>query len=168
MTEPTIADGTLEHADGQVVIRFVRRLAHPIDSVWASLTEPERMIGWWGSGDVDLVEGGRFAVRWLNTDDDGEVAVMEATITELDPPRLLETSGGMHGTLRWELESDGDATVLRFTATGELPAEFESRNIAGWHTHLDALATTLEGGSVDLVNIEPLWEPVHEAYVARR
>src|SRR5436853_345373 len=90
----------------QVGLVAGRHLAHPIERVWAALTEPDQLLAWWGDADVDLVEGGRFTMRWLNADDQGNSPVMHATITRLDPPRLLETSGDIHGVLRWELRPD--------------------------------------------------------------
>ena len=75
------------------MLRFERRLAHPIERVWAALTDPDELISWWGRAQVELEPGGRFAMAWLNVDDEGNRAEMEATITELDPPRLLELTG---------------------------------------------------------------------------
>ena len=70
--------------------------------------------------------------------------------------------------LRWELEdAGGDATVLRFSCSVELPDGAITRTAAGWHMHLDALESVLDGDSVDLVDPEPLWIPIHERYVAR-
>src|SRR5436190_1999209 len=107
--------------DGRQEIRFERRLAHPVERVWAAITDPCELRAWWGDADVDLAEGGEFVMRWLNVDEDGNGAVMHATITRFEPPRLLETSGDMHGVLRWELKPDGDGTRLTFTSTLELP-----------------------------------------------
>jgi uncharacterized protein YndB with AHSA1/START domain len=167
MTVHTTADGTLEaRDDGRAVIRFERHLAHPVDEVWRALTTPGEMVRWWGEGSVDLVEGGRFDVTWLNTDDEGNRAAMKATITRLDPPRLLETDGDEHGVLRWELEPEAEGTRLRFTSTLEVPDQFRTRHIAGWHWHLDALETILDDGEVDPVNVTG-WEPIHERYVAK-
>jgi uncharacterized protein YndB with AHSA1/START domain len=167
----TTADGTLEKRDdGKAVIRFERRIGHPVERVWAAITEPAGMIGWWGDAEVDLREGGRFDVRWLNTDENGDSAHMHATISALDPPRLLELDGDIHGVLRFELEpvDGGSGTRLRFSSTLELPEEFRTKVLAGWHTHLDALETALDGGSVDLVNIAGGdWEDTHAAYVAQ-
>ena len=166
----TEADGTLEtRDDGRAVIRFERELAHPPERVWAAITEPHEMIGWWGDAQVDLREGGRFDVRWLNTDENGDSAHMHGTITELDPPRVIEVEGDIHGVLRFELESaEGSGTRLRFSSTLELPGEFRTKVLAGWHTHLDVLSTVLAGGSVDLVNIaDGDWKSTHDAYVAR-
>ena len=167
-TRPT-PDGSLEtRDDGRAVIRFERRIDHPVERVWTAITEPREMIGWWGDADVDLREGGRFDVRWLNTDEEGNSAHMHATIVRLEPERLLELDGDIHGVLRFELEPDGEGTRLRFSSTLELPAEFRTKVLAGWHTHLDALVTELDGGSVDLVNIaDGNWKHVHAAYVER-
>lgn len=163
------ADGVLETADdGRQVVRFERHLAHPVERVWSALTEPDELIRWWGDADVELVEGGRFTMRWLNVDEDGNGAVMHATITELDPPHLLETSGDMHGVLRWELRPEDGGTRLTFSSTLELPEEFRTKVLAGWHWHLDALAETLDGARVDLVNLpDERWERAHQSYVAR-
>lgn len=165
----TETDGTLEQRDdGRAVIRFERRLRHPVASVWTALTDPSELIGWWGDADVDLREGGRFEVRWLNTDEQGNAAHMHATITALEAERLLELDGDIHGTLRWEIEPAGDGTLLRFSSTLELPDEFRTKVLAGWHTHLNALDTVLGGGEVDLVNIaDGEWQEIHETYVAR-
>jgi uncharacterized protein YndB with AHSA1/START domain len=181
---PTTVDGTLEMRGGQHILRYERRLNHPIETVWAAITKPDELIGWWGDADVDLVEGGRFVLRWLNKMEDGTGAIMEGTIRELEAPRLLELRGvwgtGKPGevvdwstdwpkadvVLRWELEPDGDGTKLRFTSIGELPEGALTRTLAGWHWHLDQLAKSLAGESVDLVGMEG-WEPIHERYVAQ-
>jgi hypothetical protein len=108
-------------------------------------------------------------MRWLNTDDEGNRVEMHATITELEPPRLLEMDGDPHGTLRFELRPDAGGTALTFTSTLELPEEFRTEVLAGWHYHLDALGDALEGEQVDLVNLpNERWERVHEQYLARQ
>jgi uncharacterized protein YndB with AHSA1/START domain len=162
-------DGVLETLDdGRQVLRFERHLEHPIEAVWAALTEPDQLIRWWGEAEIDLVEGGRFEMRWLNTDEEGNRAEIDARITRLEPPTLLETGGDMHGVLRWELRPDATGTTLTFSSTVDLPAEHRTRVLAGWHFHLNALAEILAGGSVDLAGVGPgSWERIHEGYVAR-
>jgi len=161
----TAADGGLEvRADGKSVLRFERRLAHPIERVWAAVTDPDELISWWGRAQVELEPGGRFSMAWLNVDDEGNRAEMEATVTELDPPRLLELSGDIHGVLRFELAPEGDQTVLTFTSTLDLPDEYRTKVLAGWHYHLDALAAALEGRETDLVEL-PGGDALHERYL---
>src|SRR5688500_2472176 len=96
--------GTLEHRDGLDVLRFERRLAHPVDTVREAITSPGELPGWWGDAAVELELGGRFDVQWL----DGMGPLRKATITALEPPRLLETTGDPHGVIRFELEPDGE------------------------------------------------------------
>lgn len=171
MSEMDSRTGVLERRDGMDVLRFERRLAHPVERVWAALTDPDALRGWWGAADeLELVEGGRFTLRWLNTDLDGNGAVMHATITALDPPWLLETSGDLHGVLRWELRPDGDGTLLIFTSTLHLPAEYRSKTMAGWHFHLDALADALGGRPFDWATWATdgmaRWDAIHRTYLA--
>jgi uncharacterized protein YndB with AHSA1/START domain len=179
-----IADGTVEQGpDGSTQVRFVRRLPHPVERVWEALTDPAELRKWWGDVDLDLVDGGRFALRWLNTDEDGNAATLDGTVSKLDPPRLLAISAawgstgtddpGTQTTLTWELDPDGDHTLLRFTNTVAAPpgeagppgtGAADTRTAAGWHLHLDALAVVLSGGQVDIAHPEPHFEPIHQAY----
>jgi uncharacterized protein YndB with AHSA1/START domain len=160
----TQADGVLERTEeGKDRIRFERRLDHPIEKVWAALTEPGEMSAWWGEAEVELRVGGRFVLSWQNPGG----PTMHATITELDPPRLLETDGDVHGTLRWQLEPDGDGTRLTFTSTLDLPDEYRTQVLAGWHFHLDALAEHLRGGEPEIVDLEEEFEQIHRQYTAR-
>jgi uncharacterized protein YndB with AHSA1/START domain len=163
------ADGTLERADdGTATIRFRRHLPHPVPRVWKALTDPAELTRWWGDVDVELAEGGRFTIRWLNEDDQGERVVMPARITRLEPERVLEMEGDPHGVLRFELSPAGDGTQLFFTARTELPEDFETKVCAGWQYHLDALAEALDGGSPDLVSLpNARWEAVEARYAER-
>lgn len=164
----TLAEGILAERDGEQVVSFQRRLARPIERVWAALTEPAELRGWLGEAQVDLVEGGRFDVRWLNTHDNGEATVRHATITRLVPPRLLETVGEPHGRLLWELQPVANGTLLSFSSTLALPAEYRASVLAGWHYHLDALAASLVGETTELVDLpNAVWQAHHDRYAAR-
>ena len=163
-------DGTLEIQGDSQVLRFERRLDHPIDRVWAALTQPDELLGWLAEAELDLVEGGDIVLRWQNTDDEGNQAVMHGRITRLDPPRLLEYEGDIHGLLRWELEEDGDGCVLRFTNVTPAPEEFRTKVLAGWHIHLDHLEDALDGRHVDWSRWSeehrPSWQEHHDRYEA--
>ena len=39
-----LADGVLEKQEGKDVLRFELHLAHPIERVWAALTEPDELV----------------------------------------------------------------------------------------------------------------------------
>jgi uncharacterized protein YndB with AHSA1/START domain len=163
------ADGVAEpRDDGGFVLRYERRLDHPIERVWASLTEPEQLEQWLAAAEVEPVVGGRIVLRWLNTDDEGNQAVMTAAITRFDPPRLLEYEGDVHGRLRWELRPDGDGCVLTLTNETSAPPEHLVKVLAGWHVHLDFLEDALAGHPVDWPNWpRDRWQVHADRYAAR-
>jgi uncharacterized protein YndB with AHSA1/START domain len=149
MSSPT---GTIESTPtGGRRLSYERHLDHSVDEVWAAITEPDRMRKWWGEAELDPVVGGHFKLTWLNTDAEGNTAVMNGEIVGLDPPRLFEVVGDIHGRLRFELDPHGDGCRLRFSATMEkrLDADMESSVLAGWATHLDILEHVLDGGDFD-------------------
>jgi uncharacterized protein YndB with AHSA1/START domain len=148
--------GTYEtREDGTRVLRFERRLNHPIGRVWAALTEPREIEAWLARAEIDLREGGRVRLEWLNADEHGqryEHALATGTISRLDPPRLIELDTDVHGRLTWELRPEGDRTHLTFTAAVELPDANLAMVLAGWHVHLDFLEDALAGERVDWPN----------------
>lgn len=168
-TDP--ADGTLVTRDGRHVLRYERRLAHPIDRVWAAVTDPAELRGWLAEAKVDLVEGGRVRLRWLNTGDDGESATATGRVATLDPPRLVEFDIDPHGVLRFELRADGEGTVLTFTVTTPAPNDQIDLARSGWHIHLEHLADALGGRPVDWPRWgeehRPRWDEIHAAYAAQ-
>jgi uncharacterized protein YndB with AHSA1/START domain len=154
---PSDYNGTLETRDGLDFLRFERHLDHPVERVWAALTEPDELIGWLAEAEIDLVEGGSVVLRWLNSDEEGNQAVLRGTITELDPPRVIEYDSDIHGLLRWELRDEGSGCHLTFTATVALPEDYKTEVLAGWHIHLDHLADALDGEPVNW----PTWAADH-------
>src|SRR5882724_2632462 len=109
------ADGTIETRSGFHILRFERHLLHPIEQVWAAITEPERLVAWLGEVDGEPSQGGHIQLRWLNTDENGNGAVMNATITQFEPPHLLEYTGDIHGVLRFELQEEASGCLLIFS-----------------------------------------------------
>jgi len=132
-------------ADGEVAtLVFRRRLPHPLAAVWRALTDPAHLAKWYMAEAVlDLRPGGSVelhaGVSRLHVK--GKILVWE-------PPKVLEHEwkvapraelpSGEDAVIRWELEPDGEGTVLhlthrglhRLTATGFAP---------GTHAFLDRL-----------------------------
>ena len=166
----TLTDGTHQQLDdGRHQVRFERRLSHPIDRVWAALTDPDEIEAWLARAELDLRPGGRVHLMWLNTDEEGnryEGADATGHVARLDPPNLLEYDTDNHGMLSWELRADGDATQLTFTATLQMPDEHVAMNVAGWHVHLDFLEEWLvDGTRVDWPNWpRERWQVHHDRY----
>jgi uncharacterized protein YndB with AHSA1/START domain len=165
------SEGIHERRDGRDVLRFERRLRHPVERVWEALTRPAELRTWLAEADLDLAEGGSVTLTWLNTDSEGNTAMARGRVSRLDPPRLIEFDTEPHGVLRWELAPDGDGTLLTFTATVSAPPEQRAMAMAGWHIHLDHLADALDGRPVDWSRWDtehlPRWEAIHERYESR-
>ena len=179
-----VEDGVLIERGGTYELRFQRRFRHPVERVWAALTEPEQLKTWLAEAEIDLRKGGSVMLRWQNAEaaeevrkeagieDEDNPSVLHGTITELDSPRLLEWEGDIHGTLRWELRPDGDGTILTFTSTmEELEERYKTMNLAGWHIHFDLLERALEGKPFDWKTDwekwgRRRWDQHHQRYLA--
>ncbi|HSR26078.1 MAG TPA: SRPBCC family protein [Candidatus Eisenbacteria bacterium] len=140
-------------------LRFVRHLAHPAETVWQALTDPEHLRAWFPAE----IEGERAVGATLRfVFPDGQGPTMPGEMIAYDPPALLEYRWG-EDLLRFELRPEAAGCVLTFTTVfGEQGRA--ARDGAGWHTCLDLLAQHLAGA-------EPPWSPpqrwaqVHGAYV---
>lgn len=161
MTQP---DGTLVVTGEIAVVAFERHLRHPVETVWAALTDPEERAAWLGPGDLEPREGGSISIR-TGPDRPGRQGVISGRVLTWDPPRILEHEWIQPGldvsVVRYELEADAGGTVLRFTHRRSVtPGAMGGR--AGWHAYLDRLGAHLDGLPV------PAWSErraeVQEAY----
>ncbi len=123
------------------VVRFERRLNHPVDRVWEALTEPSQLVQWLAAAEIDPAPGGRYALHFQNIEH-----THVGRVIRYEPPYLFEHTFGddANGVVRWELEPDGDGCQLRLSHT--VYASDELANFAsGWHTHLELLEALLDG-----------------------
>lgn len=134
--------GTISRNGDRFDLAYVRRIAKPIETVWAAITTPERIADWFAIVDIDPRVGGHYRIRFSPDD-----TPIEGVITAFDPPRLLVHSwpdpGHPDSLVRYELEPDGDGCILRFGQTG-MPAMYIDA-LGGWHFFLDAIPGAIEG-----------------------
>lgn len=156
--------GSVRKAGDVHILSYERRLHHPVEDVFAAITQPDRIAEWLAAAEeLDLRVGGSVALRWLNVPDDiGEweeqgvdldgadpSVPARGTVTKLDPPHLVEFTTDLMGVMRWELRPDGPGCVLTFTNEIELPPTAPAeQTMAGWHMHLDHLDAALAGRPV--------------------
>jgi uncharacterized protein YndB with AHSA1/START domain len=156
-------DGQLEEKDGRWQLRFTRRLPHPPEKVWRSLTEPEHLAAWFPTN----IEGKRApgaALRFVFPND--EAPPMDGEMLTYDPPTALEFRWGPD-TLRFELHPEGTMTVLTLVDTLEELGK-AARDAAGWHGCLDALGYHLDGAEPPTARRSmDRWKEVHPSYVER-
>jgi uncharacterized protein YndB with AHSA1/START domain len=154
--------GQLERGEQRLLLRFKRRLAHPPQTVWRALTEPDRLAAWFPT----TLEGDRVAgapLRFALRDRVGEPFAGE--MLAFEPPRLMELRWGEE-ILRFELEPDGEqGCVLVLTDTFDELGK-AARDGAGWHTCLDLLAYEAAGRPAPW-SAADRWRQVHGEYVER-
>ncbi len=144
-------------------VRFIRHFTASPSEVWSAITEPDRMARWAFPGDFEPRSGG--TLRF----DLGEGGVSEGTVLEWDEPSVLEYEWAadteMPWRVRYELTSDGDGgTILTFDHI--LPDPTVPEFAAGWHWHLDRLATHLAGSEPPDVASDAHFDDLLDAYRA--
>ena len=143
-------------------VRRTITISAPIDKVWATITQPELIIGWLGTS-VELEPVAVGARGVFTFEGYGAVPVR---VEELDPPRMI--------AFRWTSDPSADARAAGFdinhstvftytlvpvdggTQLTVVESGFENlsdpaigleNNRRGWDGGFDQLATLLEGGA---------------------
>ena len=150
-----------KRADGYQ-LRFERQLSHPVEKVWAALTNPAQLAQWLAPGEIALTLGGRVYLAFTDGD-----SVIAGQVTAIAPPRLLEFTwtdkDDDFGFVRWELMAEAGSTRLVLTHTvPEAARAFGLPALAGWHTLLEQLVALLDGQP--LPSSRDRWQEFHDHY----
>jgi uncharacterized protein YndB with AHSA1/START domain len=148
---------TVQKIDGGYMARFERHLKHPVEKVWASLTQPEKLANWLADAVIDLKEGGKLELTFSKTE--GNVVV--STITEVKPLSVLEFTWG-DDLIRFELYPKQEGCLLVLKQTFHVLNEQTPKDLAGWHVHLDILLSSLEGELVEFSYSQ--WRELYDKY----
>lgn len=117
---------------------LVRELRHAPEVVWQALIDPVQLREWAPfdvDGNLDQV-GAKVQLTWTGT---GRTS--ETTVTQADPPRLLE-----YQDIRWQLEPTVHGT--RLTLWHSIDRRYISWGAAGWHICFDVLDRLLAGDPI--------------------
>jgi uncharacterized protein YndB with AHSA1/START domain len=140
--------GRLTVDGDRAVLNFERRLPFPIDVVWSAITDPDEREQWFGPTTIDAREGGLIEMVATGPPLPSERKRMTGRILVWDPPNVLEHEWKQpiveDGVVRYELRSDGDGTVLRYSHRG-LGARHAGGFLGGTHAFLDRLEAYLAG-----------------------
>ena len=152
--------GTLEELDdGRFQLRFTRTLAHPQDTVWRAITEPEQLAHWFPT----TIEGERAAGAPLRFSfPGGEAPPFEGEMVAFEPPSLMELRWGPD-IVRLELRPTATGTELTLLDTLDERGK-AARDGAGWHACLDSLEAALSGDP-DARERMGVWQEVTAHYV---
>ncbi len=159
-------DGILEEIEGGGGrVRFERSFAHPVERVWDAITRPEELAQWFlpfaAEIELDLAVGGTYEMRM----DDPESTVMTFTVLQVEPPRVFEFTSMDDGTMRWELEPQGDGCKLVLTQTmSSFARAVENHYASGMHHSLERLEALLDGKPIEWS--WPRWEELRDGYAS--
>jgi uncharacterized protein YndB with AHSA1/START domain len=135
--------GTLTVDGDHVTMTFRRRLPHPIEKVWAAITDPDERKAWFGETTIDGE-----TIEMLPDDPPAAPDAKRVTgrILVWQPPHVFEHEWNQRiveaGVVRYELTEDGDGTLLTFTHHG-LSERNAKGFIPGTHAFFDRLAAHL-------------------------
>ncbi|MEC4684074.1 MAG: HD domain-containing protein, partial [Nitrospirota bacterium] len=103
-------------------ITFRRHFPYPISSVWSELTDPKKREKWFGRTRIDLTGEKSIAMTAEHPPLPPEQRSIFGRILVWDPPRVFEHEYSQAGigptVLRYELEADGDSTLLTLIHRG--------------------------------------------------
>jgi uncharacterized protein YndB with AHSA1/START domain len=116
-----------------------RRLNHPPEVVWRSITDPTEIERWTGSRpQIDLRPGGAYV--WAHHSGDRIVD----RVVQVDPPVLFahtfSAQADPSALVTWRITPVANGCLLVLTAV-------VSRDGAGWRRLLDRMVAVLEGSS---------------------
>lgn len=140
--------GTLTIDGDHAMMTFRRHLPHPIEAVWAAITDPDERRAWFGETTIDARPGGSIAM----VSEDPPAALdskrMTGRILVWEPPHVFEHEWRQRivedGVVRYELAEDGDGTLLTFTHRG-LSVRNAEGFMPGTHAFFDRLDAHLGG-----------------------
>ena len=153
MTEIDVPLGKLTPGDPPV-LEFVRTLRHPIETVWAAITEREHLHAWLPCDIVgERHEGASLQLPFwpevtekLGFEDPG----LTGSIRVWDPPHVFEWTWDSD-TVRFELTSQDTDTILRLTTWVVDQTAGVVSTSAGYHVCLDHLRQLLDTGDAPSV-----------------
>jgi len=143
MSDPISSLGQISRQGETIRVVMTRTFDHAVATVWTLLTDPARLPAWLAPGEIELHEGGRARLDFVDSG-----TTIDSEVSAFKPGALLEYSWSEPGEplrpVRWELQAEGPAAT-RLTLTLTTPAaEDAGRAAAGWEAHLAMLAAALE------------------------
>jgi len=153
--------GSLRSADGKAIVRIEDRYATDLDDLWSALTDPRRLVRWFGEVEGDLRPGGQFRL-----DIESEGWHGSGRVEACEPPRRLmvmtqEVTESYDKAIEFSLTADGDQTMLVIEVKG-MPVDKIAFYGVGWQIHAENLGAYLAGS--ERGDTEARWDELVPAY----
>ena len=154
--------GSLGSAEGKGIVSMEDRFDTGIDDVWSALTDPSRLVRWYGEVEGDLRLGGEYRARLFASGWEGT-----GQVEACDPPRRLQVrikdaDEPDENVIEVTLTEDGDQTTVVWEERG-MPVGLLSAYGAGVQLHVEDLADHLAGRE-RRGHAKARWEELHPAY----
>ena len=134
-------------------------IAAPRERIFQALTDPRQVLQWWGQNGkyrlsefhMDVRVGGKWSCAGQSVTMGGPINI-GGEFLQLDPPRVLAytwTSSWMPVSteVRWELEAQGNGTLLKLTHSGFAGNAEQAKNHSiGWTAVITWLQSFVEKG----------------------
>ncbi len=158
----TLTTGHYEQIQGRPVVRFERTFPHPVDSVWAALTDPAQLQRWFPT----TVQWSRLRpgapISFEFADD--RYPAMSGEVTDVQPSRRLAFTWG-DDELTFELEPRERDSACRLVLSVALDAaDKAARDAAGWDDCLDGLEQVVDGRPAQRPAPSHRWRSYYEEY----
>src|SRR6266545_2966430 len=136
--------GSLGSAEGKGIVRMEDRFDADVDEVWSALTDPSRLVRWYGQVEGDLRLGGEYRVRLFASGWEGT-----GRVEACEPPqrllvRIKDADEPDAQDIEAMLTADGDQTIVVWEERG-MPLDLLSAYGAGVQLHVEDLADHLAG-----------------------
>jgi len=167
--------GSLRSENGAAVLLLEARYEATVADVWAALTEPARISGWYGNVEGDLRVGGDFRLTvpmsgWEGT---GHVSVCDPlghlVVTTRENVESYEGGQGaapFDDVIDVRLTDEGATTFVVAEFKG-LPLDKVEYYGAGWQMHAESLGAYLAGteppGEERFDELVPFYQPLAAA-----
>jgi uncharacterized protein YndB with AHSA1/START domain len=148
---------SLRSQHGMGVVRIEDRVDIDINDVWSALTDPGRIIHWYGRVEGDLHVGGEFRLSvessgWVGT---GRVEACEPSsrllVTTREADESWQQGRGVESfevVIEATLARHDDPTALAIEVRG-IPLKMIAFYGAGWQIHIEDLVAYVGGGQPD-------------------
>lgn len=132
---------TIHKQQNHYIFKFSRSLPYPTETVWAALTENDKLQKWMSNLEViNLQKNGKILFNM----NDGTDVFLEIRITDYAAKEVLEFDWG-NDKVRFELSPTDNGSVLLLAESIEELTDHTPKDLAGWHICLDLLSDLLNG-----------------------
>lgn len=146
----------IKQVENEYIARYERHIEHPVEHVWAMLTDNEELKKWFQELSIgDPSQGGfmKFALP------DGKFELLEIFENRLFTVLEFDWFGDV---VRFELHPKENGCLLIFKEKFTTLTEQRIKDLAGWHVCLDVIKSLLDGESIDSRDAE--WKKWHRNY----